>query len=163
MTRVIAGEIGPARGLRGEVFVKPRTDEPENRFYPGASVWADDKADMEIERVRVVSGRLCVTFAGVTTREQAESMRGVTLWVDACAGEDEYYPHDVAGLAVVDEEGTRLGTVVTLIPGAAQDLLVVDAHGREVLVPFVTELVPHIDTEAGVVTVHQVPGLFDEE
>jgi 16S rRNA processing protein RimM len=76
---------------------------------------------------------------------------------------DEYYVRQLVGLAVQDAAGRARGIVTGVLHLPAQDTLVVDVDGREVLVPFVAELVPEIDVSAGFVRVADVAGLLSPE
>jgi 16S rRNA processing protein RimM len=73
---------------------------------------------------------------------------------------DEYYDHQLVGLAALDLDGTPLGTVAGLVHGGAQDLLrITTPEGREALVPFVKALVPEVDVAGGRVVIADRPGL----
>lgn len=162
--RHLAGVIGPARGLRGEVYVDVRTDQPELRFAVGARLRTDrgDAPALTVRAVAHTKGRTLVTFAEVADRDAAETLRGVGLWVEATREPDAWYPAELEGARVVDVRGAELGTLAAIERGAAQDLLVVDHRGREVRVPFVRALVPEVDAAARRIVVDPPGGLFDE-
>jgi 16S rRNA processing protein RimM len=107
-----------------------------------------------------------LSLAGVTDRTAAEALRGTLLVVDVDPGEqpddpDEFYDHQLVGLAAVDLAGAPLGEVADVLHLPAQDLLAVRApDGRELLVPFVAAIVPTVDLAAGRVVVDPPPGLF---
>ena len=171
---LVVGRIGKAHGLRGEVSVEPRTDEPERRFAVGARLGVESKrpgsleaATLTVARTRWHSGRLLVTFEEIADRNAAEDARGTVLVVPVDPDErpedpEEFYDHQLVGLAVVTTAGEPLGKLTEVVHGAAQDLLVVSSGDREVLVPFVSELVPEVDLTAGRVVVDDRPGLFSE-
>ena len=178
---VVVGRIGKPHGLRGEVTVEVRTDEPERRFAAGAVLAAQPPRGSAnqangLTRLEVLSTRwhqttLLVRFAELADRTAAEGARGTLLLADIPAGEspedpDEYYDHQLVGLLVVDLDGTRIGEVTGVVHGA-QDLLEVRASdGRATLVPFVAALVPEVDVAAGRVVVADRPGLvapFEED
>ncbi|WP_204163811.1 ribosome maturation factor RimM [Nocardioides solisilvae] len=169
---VVVGRIGKPHGVRGEVTVDVRTDEPELRFATGTALRAEAPrgSASRLERLTVRSSRwhqgvLLLGFEEVSDRNGAEAVRGTVLHADLPADAtpedpDEFYEHQLVGLAVVDESGERIGTVAGLVPGAAQDLLRVTAlDGRETLVPFVAALVPEVDVVARRVVVADRPGL----
>jgi len=168
---VVVGRIGKPHGIRGEVTVDVRTDEPERRFATGAVLRAEPPrgsasrlTTVTVTRTRWHQGVLLATFAEVADRTAAEGARGVLLWVGIDPAEspedpEEFYDHQLVGLAVEDTEGTPLGEVTGLVHGA-QDLLQVRARdGRDTLVPFVTALVPEVDLAGGRVVVADRPGL----
>jgi 16S rRNA processing protein RimM len=167
---LVVARIGRPQGLRGEVSVEVRTDDPARRFVVGAELQTDpvSAGPLRLASVRDQSGRTILRFEGVTDRTQAEGLRGVLLVVETDEDEpdrsDEWYDHELVGLAAVDPRGTPLGTVVRLEHRPAQDLLVVRTTGAaEVLVPFVSALVPEVDVPSGRVVIDPPGGLFDDE
>jgi 16S rRNA processing protein RimM len=173
---LVVGRIGRPHGLKGEVSVEPRTDEPERRFAPGARLategrrpGADAGTALTVRATRWHSGRLLVTFEEITDRTAAEDARGTLLVVPVDPTErpedpEEFYDHQLVGLSVETTAGERVGELVEVVHGAAQDLLVVRAEDdREVLVPFVAALVPEVDLGGGRIVVDDRPGLFAEE
>lgn len=165
---LVVGRIGHAHGVKGEVSVEVRTDDPDRRYAPGAVLGTDppDRGPLTVGSVRDHKGRLLVRFDGVTDRNAAEALRGTLLVVDAAtagATEDgEWWDHDLVGLAVVTTDGRALGTVaeVVHVPGAPL-LAIAGTGGRELLVPFVAAIVPEVDVAGGRLVVDPPPGLFD--
>jgi 16S rRNA processing protein RimM len=169
---VVVGRIGKPHGIRGEVTLDVRTDEPERRFAPGTTLRAEAPAgadrrpsSLTVARARWHQSTLLVTFEELADRNAAEAARGTVLHATIGPDEtpddpEEYYDHQLVGLDVVDVDGTPLGTVKALVHGSAQDLLTVrTTDGRDALVPFVTALVPEVDLGAGRVVVADRPGL----
>jgi 16S rRNA processing protein RimM len=169
---VVVGRIGKPHGLRGEVTVDVRTDEPERRFARGSRLRAEPPPGSvsSLRTLTVAASRrhqstLLVTFEELGDRTAAEGARGIVLHATIPAGEspedpDEFYDHQLVGLAAYDVTGRPLGTVAGLVHGGAQDLLRVDTpDGREALVPFVKALVPEVDLAGGRVVVADRPGL----
>ncbi|MBD3946880.1 ribosome maturation factor RimM [Nocardioides ganghwensis] len=169
---VVVGRIGKPHGIRGEVTLDVRTDEPDRRFAPGTTLRAAAPAGADrrpsaltVARARWHQSTLLVTFEELADRNAAEAARGTVLYATIGHDEspddpDEYYDHQLVGLDVVDLDGTALGTVKALVHGSAQDLLTVRTpDGRDALVPFVTALVPEVDLVAGRVVVADRPGL----
>ena len=176
-TEVVVGRIGKAHGIRGEVSVELRTDEPERRFAPGSVLRTqaplgrgpqgpDRPATLTIRSTRWHQSRLLVTFEEVRDRNVAEAVRGLLLAVDVDPAEspedpEEFYDHQLVGLRVVTTTGADVGELAEVLHGSAQDLLSVRADdGREVLVPFVARLVPEVDLAGGRILVEDVPGLI---
>jgi 16S rRNA processing protein RimM len=173
---LVVGRIGRPHGLKGEVSVEPRTDEPDRRFTPGARLRTERKrpggdavSSLTVRDTRWHSGRLLVTFEEIADRTAAEDARGTLLVVPVDPSErpedpEEFYDHQLVGLAVETTSGEQVGELVEVVHGTAQDLLVVRAEDdREVLVPFVAALVPEVDLEGGRIVVDDRPGLFAEE
>jgi 16S rRNA processing protein RimM len=172
---LVVGRIGRPHGVRGEVAVEIRTDDPDDRFAAGR-VLATDPADsgpLTVERARRHSGRLLVHFAGIEDRDAAADLRGVLLVIDSAdlppSGDaDEFYDHELVGLAAVTVDGVEIGEV-TEVRHLGQDLLVIGraagvhngGEGNdEVMVPFVAALVPEVDVAAGRVVIDPPPGLL---
>ncbi len=169
---VVVGRIGKPHGIRGEVTVDVRTDEPERRFADDAVLRAQVPRGSEatyrsltVTSTRWHQSTLLVRFAELADRNQAEAARGVVLHAmiatDAVPDDpEEFYDHQLVGLAAHDVDGALLGEVTGLVHGGAQDLLAVKAlDGRATLVPFVVALVPEVDLTAGRVVIADRPGL----
>jgi 16S rRNA processing protein RimM len=163
---VVVGRIGPAHGLKGEVFVEPRTDEPERRFATGA-VLHTDSGSLTVDAARTHSGRLVVRFAELDDRNAAEAARATELRVPIDVAErpedpEEFYDHQLVGLRVETTDGTVVGELGRIEHNAAQDLLVIRTPEREVLFPFVNLLVPDVDVAGGRIVIDDRPGLLEE-
>ncbi len=170
---VVIGRLGRAHGIRGEVSVEVRTDEPDLRFAAGSVLWVRDPAGggrasrLTVQGTRLHGKRLLVTFAELSSRTEAESIRGAELVGEVHAdtsppSADEFYDRQLVGLAVQTTDGRSIGVVSQVQHLPAQDLLVVQAPDRTHLVPFVAALVPEVDLAAGTVRVEAVPGLLDD-
>jgi 16S rRNA processing protein RimM len=166
---LVVGRVGKPHGLNGAVTVEVRTDDPDARFAPGSSLRTDpaERGPLTVLDVHPRSGGLVVAFEGFESREGAEALRGTMLVVDsadlpAIEDVDEWYDHQLVGLAAVDPAGAALGTVTDVVHSPASDLLVVrDAEDREHLVPFIRAMVPSVDVPGGRVVVDAPEGLFD--
>ncbi|AKN70060.1 16S rRNA processing protein RimM [Streptomyces sp. PBH53] len=168
--QLVVARIGRAHGIKGEVTVEVRTDEPELRLAPGA-VLATDPASagpLTIETGRVHSGRLLLRFAGVTDRNAAEALRNTLLIAEVDPeelpeGEDEYYDHQLIDLDVVTEDGTEVGRITEISHLPTQDLFIVERpDGSEVMIPFVGEIVTDIDLAEQKAVIAPPPGLIDD-
>jgi 16S rRNA processing protein RimM len=172
---VVVGRVGRPHGVKGEVTVEPRTDEPARRFAAGSLLRAERPAGapppafpvLTVEATRWHQDRLLVRFRELGDREQAEAARGLLLHVTVDPDEspedaEEFYDHQLLGLEVLTADGAPAGVVADVLHAGAQDLLVVRRDGREdALVPFVAALVPEVDLEAGRVLVADRPGLLE--
>ncbi|NJP46682.1 ribosome maturation factor RimM [Actinacidiphila epipremni] len=168
--QLVVGRIGRAHGIKGEVSVEVRTDEPELRLAPGA-VLATDPASagpLTIATGRVHSGRLMLRFEGVADRSAAEALRNTLLIAEVDPDEtpedpEEFYDHQLIDLDVVTVDGEEVGRIGEISHLPYQDLLVVvRPDGSEVLVPFVAEIVPEIDLEEQRAVIDPPPGLLGE-
>lgn len=165
--RVTVGRVGRAHGIRGDVAVDVRTDEPERRFARNAVLVAGDR-ELTVSGTRWHSGRLLVSFNEVPDRTAAEGLRGTLLEADVDPDElptddEEFYDRQLVGLEVRSAEDV-LGQVASVIHHDEQDTLVLaTSDGGEILVPFVAEIVPVVDLEAGFILVADLPGLIDPD
>jgi 16S rRNA processing protein RimM len=165
---LVVGRIGRAHGVKGEVSVDVRTDDPDRRYAAGAVLATDppERGPLTVETVRAHHGRLLVRFAEVADRDAAEALRGTLLVVDAASAgetdEGEWWDHDLVGLAAVSTDGAALGTVEDVVHVPGPPLLSIrGGDGRELLVPFVADIVPEVDVAAGRLVVDPPPGLLD--
>lgn len=167
--QVAVGQVARAHGVRGEVVVAVRTDDPGRRFAPGMKLAADppEHAPLTVVSSRWHSGRLIIAFEGVRDRTAAEGLRGTLLVLDSSElgspeDPDEFYDHQLIGLAVVTVRGEPAGVVADVLHHG-QDLLVVRREGQpgETLVPFVGAIVTEVDGAAGRLVIDPPPGLLD--
>ncbi|MEU8298236.1 ribosome maturation factor RimM [Micromonospora sp. NPDC048909] len=187
--QLIVGRIGKPHGIRGEVTVEVRTDEPEARFAPGSVLRTEPgakpraeptvepgaepgvpfrvPAELTVETARWHQGRLLVVFDGVLDRNVAEELRGTLLAVDSAdvappEDPEEFHDHQLVGLSVVNRDGERLGEVARIDHAPASDMLVLRRpQGTTALIPFVRAIVPEVDLAGGRVVVDPPGGLLD--
>lgn len=170
---VRVARVGKPHGIRGEVTVELFTDSPAERFLQGnvLTVLGPEGAHPRFSTLTVASSRwnkhiLLVKFTEIADRTTAETLRNAHLYVSSegmFQTEEGWYADQLVGLEVYEGSfgGLSVGEVTALITGAAQDLLEIRLpDGREVLVPFVAEIVPEIDEDQGVV-ITPPPGLLE--
>jgi 16S rRNA processing protein RimM len=171
--QVTVGRIGRPHGIRGDVVVGVRTDEPELRFAVGSRLDTDPVGvgPLTVRATRWHSGELLVRFDGVRDRTAAAELRGTWLSVDSgtldSPGDpDEFRDHELVGLSVRTTSGSVVG-VVTDVLHHGQDLLAVrpaaGAAAGEILVPFVKAIVTDVDIAGGVLVIDPPPGLINLE
>ncbi|MFF6784508.1 ribosome maturation factor RimM [Streptomyces sp. NPDC012510] len=168
--QLVVARIGRAHGIKGEVTVEVRTDEPELRLAPGAVLLTDPAptGPLTIESGRVHSGRLLLRFEGVRDRNAAEALRNTLLIAEVDPEElpeeeDEYYDHQLMDLDVVTVDGVEVGRITEISHLPSQDLFIVERpDGSEVMIPFVEEIVTEIDLREQRAVVDPPPGLIDD-
>lgn len=169
---LVIGRVAKAHGVTGEVVVEIRTDDPEQRFVPGAQLRGraargGPERSFVIETVREHAGRLLMQLTGVSDRNAADALRGTLFLVDTeqlppIDDPDEFYDHQLEGLAVRTVDGTVIGTVAEVLHTAAGELLSIKTpEGREVLVPFVSAIVTAVSLADGTVDIDPPDGLLD--
>jgi len=170
-TQLRVGRLTKAHGLKGALKLELYTDDPERRFAPGAvfSLQVPDTSkwhgkNLELRELRWYNGHPVGFFVGVDDRTEAETLVKAILWVESTdepAEDDAWFDHQLVGLTVL-RDGAEVGRVARVDHMPAQDLLAVETDAGEVLVPFVSAIVPTVDVEAGTVTVTPPAGLFEE-
>jgi len=187
---LVVGQIGKPHGIRGEVTVTVRTDEPDERFVAGSVFTTEVPRDrrvsagparpvsgpgaeyrvpetLTLESGRWHQGKIIAQFAGVLDRNVAEALRGVLLQVDSAEvappdDPDEFHDHQLVGLRVETLDGALLGSVARIDHAPASDLIVLaKTGGGTALIPFVTAMVPAVDLAGGRVRVDLPEGLLD--
>ena len=134
--QVTVGRIGRPHGIRGDVVVGVRTDEPELRFAQGSRLDTDpaDLGPLTVAGTKWHSGELLVRFEGISDRDAAAELRGTWLMVDSATlappdDPDEFRDADLVGLSVRTVDGTHVGTVDDVLH-SGQDVLVIKSRGR---------------------------------
>lgn len=167
------GRLVKAHGLKGALKLELYTDEPDRRFMPGASFTLQVPTSspwhgktVTVREFRWMNSHPVVFFEGIDDRTAAESIVRAILWIEqdaaaAPAERDAWYDHQLVGLEVV-RDGAVVGRITRVDHLPAQDLLVVAVAGTEVLVPFVSAIVPEVDVAGGRVVVTPPPGLFED-
>ena len=165
---ILVGRIGRTHGVRGDVFVNPETDAPEERFAEGRVVHLELPGRSErltIESVKFHQGRPIVGFAGIETMEAAEALRGAELRIPAeelpPLPEATYYRHDLVGCEVTDTKGQTIGRVTSVDGPLERSRLVIAGPRGEVMVPMVEGICVRVDPAAKVIVVDPPEGLLD--
>ncbi|MEO6793213.1 MAG: ribosome maturation factor RimM [Mycobacterium sp.] len=168
---LMVGRVVKAHGVTGELVVDSRTDDPELRFAPGATLRARkagvSQRNYVVETMRPHGARLLVRLAGVSDRDGADAMRGSVFVVDSAdlppiTEPDTYYDHQLEGLQVRTEAGEEIGAVTEVLHTAAGELLAIKrTDGRELLVPFITAFVPSVSLAERTLVIDPPDGLLE--
>lgn len=159
--------IGKPHGIRGEVTVQVLTDAPGDRFVPGTEFVVEPASagPLIVDSARWNKDILLLGFEGIETRNQAETLRGAKLFIETeelDEDDDEgWYEHELVGLEA--RVGSQVvGKIAALHTLPVQDLLVVETpDGKEILVPFVEQIVPEVNVAGGFVLMTPPDGLFE--
>jgi 16S rRNA processing protein RimM len=166
---VVIGEITRTHGLAGEIRVTPLTDLPQR--FAGVRecvVWdraTDRRETWTVTTARVAGDHVLLALEGCHTVDAARRLVGAFVALPEAQalppGPGRFYPWQLAGCRVVSETGLEIGRVVRIETSPAHDLWVVDAGGREVLIPAVAEIVAEVDVAARRVVVRPPDGLLE--
>lgn len=170
----MVGAIAGVHGLRGEVKVIPKTDFESERFSPGSKLFVRKPSETPFRELVVRSARKhkqfwLVAFDGFSSVSDVETWRGMQLCVHQSQlmhlPEGTYYVHQLVGLRVVDEVRGLVGELISVLSPGANDVYVVRGplQPRDVLIPAIPDCVKHVDLSQGVMTVHLLPGLLDDD
>ncbi len=162
---ICVARIGAAHGVHGQVKLWTFTEDPlaVKRYGPLAS--KDGARQFEVTHAREAKGHLIATLKGVATRDAAERLNGVELYVARerlpATAADEYYHADLIGLAAVNGAGDPLGRVVAIHNFGAGDIIeIAPGQGTTLLLPFTNAVVPSVDLAGGRVTI-ELPAEID--
>jgi 16S rRNA processing protein RimM len=160
--QICVARIGAPHGVRGQVRLWTFTEDPFAVCDYGPLATKDGKRSFEVDDVREAKGHLVATLKGVASREDAERLNGVELYVPRDAlpdtEEGEYYHADLIGLAAVNAAGETIGRVVAMHDFGAGDIIeIAPPEGATLLLPFTDAVVPTVDIKAGHVVI-ELPG-----
>jgi len=167
-SRIVLGVITGVHGIQGEVKLKSFTADPEAIASYGP-LDASNGTTLKIKSLKVHKDFFRARIEGVTDRNAAETLKGIELSIlrDRLPEpvEDEVYHTDLIGLAVLDRDGAKIGSVVDILDFGAGELLEMKLQNVKstVLMPFDTQTVPEINLDAGTLTINPPDGLLDNE
>ena len=155
---ICVARIGAAHGVRGAVKLWTFTEDPFAVRRYGPLLSKDGRRQFEVAQAREAKDHLVATFKGVTTRDEAERLNGIELYVAReklpATDEDEYYHTDLIGLAAVTTGGDALGRVLAIHNFGAGDIIeIAPPKGPTMLLPFSNAVVPEVDLKAGRVVI----------
>lgn len=163
---ICVGSLSGAYGVRGEVRLKSYCAEPSDIADYNPLSDADGLRQFNVTLVRPIKGGYAARVSGVSTKEDADALRGTDLFAQRdrlpSLPDDEFYHADLIGLDVVDTGGVLLGKVKTVQNHGAGDLLEIHGPGMKntVLLPFTQAAVPTVDLGGGRIVADPPEGLF---
>ncbi|MFQ3629956.1 ribosome maturation factor RimM [Roseiflexus sp.] len=167
---LLIGTVVDAFGLRGEIKVRSVTDRVDHLRHNVQTVFlGEERRPYTLQRVHEPkTGVLILALGGVTDRTAAEALRGAEVAIRECDAApldvDEYFIHQLYGLRVVESNGAEIGIVREVLQTGANDVIVVERHGRsDTLLPMIHEVVERLDVAAGQIVVRLLPGLIDDD
>jgi 16S rRNA processing protein RimM len=162
---ICVARIGAAHGVRGAVKLWTFTEDPLAVQRYGPLMTKDGVRQFEVTHAREAKDHLVATLKGVVTREDAERLNGVELYIARdmlpATDEDEYYHADLIGLAAVTAANEPLGRVIAIHNFGAGDIIeIAPPHGPTMLLPFTNAVVPTVDIAGGRVVI-ELPAEID--
>ncbi len=165
------GKIVNTHGIRGEVRVISKTDFADERYQPGNTLYIFKEGSQEPIKVVVESHRVhknfdLLTFEGMHSIQDVEQFKGSLLKVDenqlSELDEGEYYFHEIIGCKVYNDNGEEIGTIREILATGANDVWVVKRKvGKDLLIPYIDEIVKEIDIEEKKIIITPMEGLLD--
>jgi 16S rRNA processing protein RimM len=164
---ICVARIGAAHGVRGEVKLWTFTEDPLAVKRYGPLVTKDGTRQFEVTQAREAKGHLVAMLNGIATREDAEQLNGIELYIAReklpATDEDEYYHADLIGLAAVTPANEPLGRVIAIHNFGAGDIIeIAPLSGATMLLPFTNAVVPSVDLAGGRVVI-ELPQEIDGE
>ena len=164
-TPICVARIGAAHGVRGAVKLWTFTEDPLAVKHYGPLTTKDGARQFELTHVREAKDHLVATLKGIATREDAERLNGIELYIAReklpATGDDEYYHADLIGLAAVTSADAPLGTVIAIHNFGAGDIIeIAPPQGATMLLPFTNAVVPSVDLANGSVVI-ELPDEID--
>ena len=161
------GQIVNTFGIKGQVKVKPFTDDLE-RFEELKSVLVEkgkELIEMQIEEVKYQQTVVLLKLKGIEDMNMAEKLKGCYLKIkredSRKLPNDTYFIADLIGLNVYTEDGILLGKVDDIYNNKSNDIYVIkDELGKQILLPAIKDVIKHIDIENEKITVHLLNGLI---
>jgi 16S rRNA processing protein RimM len=165
---ICIARIGAAHGVRGAVKLWTFTEDPLAVKAYGPLLTKDGARSFEVATAREAKGHLVATLKGIATREDAERLNGLELYVAReklpATDEDEYYHADLIGLAAVNAASEPIGRVTAIHNFGAGDIIeIAPAHGATMLLPFTNAVVPSVDLAAGRVVIELPDEIVGED
>jgi 16S rRNA processing protein RimM len=156
--KVCVARIGAAHGVRGAVKLWTFTEDPLAVKDYGPLSTKDGARQFEVTSARAAKDHLVATFDGVTTRDEAERLKGIELYIARdklpATEDDEYYHADLIGLTAVTTANEPLGRVVAIHNFGAGDIIeIAPPAGATMLLPFSNAVVPTVDIAGGRVVI----------
>jgi 16S rRNA processing protein RimM len=165
--KICVARVGAAHGVRGAVKLWTFTEDPFSVKDYGPLSTKDGARQFEVASVREAKDHLVATFKGVTTRNEAERLNGLELYISRDklpdTNDGEYYHADLIGLAAVTTSGDALGRVVAIHNFGAGDIIeIAPPKGATMLLPFSNAVVPTVDILGGRVVI-ELPAEIEGE
>lgn len=166
------GKIVNTQGIKGEVRVVSITDFPEERYAIGATLYVRNPETGTHDPLKVKTYRRhkqfdCLSFENYPSINDIEKYKGCSLFIPkeqlSELEQGDFYYHEIIGIKVITDTGRELGEVKEILSPGANDVWVVDTGVKDILIPYINDVVKNVDVAQKKVIVHLIPGLVDDE
>ena len=162
------GRIVGTHGVRGEMKMEPWADSPQFLQKIGKLYWHGGQEEIPVQTLRVHKGYLLMTVEGIDTVELADLRRGEIVYLnraDVKLPAGQHFLDDLIGLAAIDgATGQAYGKLTQVFATGANDVYEIEGeNGKKYLFPAVKHMIKRIDTEAGIIELLPIAGIFDDE
>ncbi|RFU68834.1 ribosome maturation factor RimM [Bacillus sp. V59.32b] len=165
------GKIVNTHGIMGEVRVISRTDFHEERYKPGNTLYLFKENENEPIALKIISHRIhknfdLLTFEDYTNVNLSERLKGGILKVPESQlgelDEGEFYFHEIIGCTIFTDEDVEIGKISEILTPGANDVWVVKGKGgKDILIPYIDDIVSEIDINSKKITIVPMEGLLD--
>jgi 16S rRNA processing protein RimM len=166
--RILMGRIGAAHGIKGEVRITAFTQDPLAIADYDPLETDRNGVSISIAKARLAKNVVIATLKGISDRNDAEKLNGVSLYVSRDRldepDEDEFYYADLIGLEVRMADGSVLGTISAIENFGSDDLLDIKLteSGKSVYLPFTKAVVPELHIADGYVVAVPPQGWLED-
>ena len=165
---IVVGQFGRPRGVSGEIYLNPISDNPD-RFKKKETFWIESDAgwkEIKFTAIRFISGRPAVKIEGIDDPDMARSLTNSYLYIEgselAELPDGKYYHFDLIGCRVVDTDGKELGQLAAVETYPANDVWVIETEkGKRKQFPAVKQFVRSVDIENKLIKINPPEGIFD--
>ena len=165
---IVVGRFGRPRGVSGEIFLQPLTDNPD-RLVVSGQFWIETEGhydEIRFSAVNDIAGKTAVRIKGVNSPEEAGTYTNRYLYIHSeelgIPEDGSYFYFDLIDCRVVDQSGTDIGIVADVEEFPANDLLVIkDDRGNLFRLPMVAAFIMKVDLEKNEITINPPEGIFD--
>ena len=164
------GKLVNTHGVKGEARVVSKTDFREERYKVGNKLYlfmpdSNNPIELTVKTHRIHKSFDLVTFEGYENMNDIEKMKGGILKVPEGQltelEEDEFYYHEIIGCTVTTLAGDEIGKVREILTPGANDVWVVQSRvGKDVLIPYIEDVVKKVDVKEKIIIIDAIEGLL---
>jgi 16S rRNA processing protein RimM len=162
---IVVGKALKPIGLKGELKVYPYTENPD--IFKDFPFLFFEEERYEVAKTRIHQNLVVVSLKNVQTFEGAKNLTGKIVKTSSRffppPEEDEFFWYELIGLSVFDTQGSRLGEVKSLMRTSAHDVLEIQTDKKELLIPFIDEIVKSIDVEQSQIIIDLLDGMSPDD